>query len=492
METIRCLILGSGPAGYTAAIYAARAGLSPVLYEGLQPGGQLTTTTEVENFPGYPEGVDGNQMMDDMRAQAQRFGAEMRSAIAVKADLSAAPYAVTFDDGSEVRCHTLVIATGATAKYLGLPDEEKYRGQGVSACATCDGFFYRKKNVAVVGGGDTACEEATYLAGLAAKVYLIVRKPFLRASKAMQQKVMENPKIEILFETNTVGLFGTDGVEGAHLVRRKGEPDETPFDIAIDGFFLAIGHHPNSELFTPWVKTDEAGRHTAHRRARCVCRGRRGRPSLPPGHHRRRLGLQGSHRGRTLPHGPRPMNRPFRRSARRRSWSRLLPALALLLLLTSCSSTRRIADIDFAQLVRASQRLGFDIEYKDDHPLYVESASWIGTPYRYGGNDRHGVDCSGLSRHIYRVCYRTDIPRQSQQQYDDCDRHVRKRRLRPGDLVFFRQEGTRRIRRKVNHVGIYMKDGLFLHASSSRGVMVSRLDNPYWRKLWLRGGRYRK
>lgn len=259
METIRCLILGSGPAGYTAAIYAARAGLSPVLYEGLQPGGQLTTTTEVENFPGYPEGVDGNQMMDGMRAQAQRFGAEMRSAIAVKADLSAAPYAVTFDDGSEVRCHTLVIATGATAKYLGLPDEEKYRGQGVSACATCDGFFYRKKNVAVVGGGDTACEEATYLAGLAAKVYLIVRKPFLRASKAMQQKVMENPKIEILFETNTVGFFGTDGVEGAHLVRRKGEPDETPFDIAIDGFFLAIGHHPNSELFTPWVKTDEAG-----------------------------------------------------------------------------------------------------------------------------------------------------------------------------------------------------------------------------------------
>lgn len=186
------------------------------------------------------------------------------------------------------------------------------------------------------------------------------------------------------------------------------------------------------------------------------------------------------------------MSRPVRRSARRRSWPRLLPALALLLLLTSCSSTRRIADIDFAQLVRASQRLGFDIEYKDDHPLYVESASWIGTPYRYGGNDRHGVDCSGLSRHIYRVCYRTDIPRQSQQQYDDCDRHVRKRRLRPGDLVFFRQEGTRRIRRKVNHVGIYMKDGLFLHASSSRGVIVSRLDNPYWRKLWLRGGRYRK
>lgn len=259
METIRCLILGSGPAGYTAAIYAARAGLAPVIYEGLQPGGQLTTTTEVDNFPGYPEGVDGNQMMDDMRAQAIRFGTEIRPAIAVKADLSAAPYTLTFDDGSQVQCQTLIIATGATAKYLGLPDEEKYKGQGVSACATCDGFFYRKKNVAVVGGGDTACEEASYLAGLAAKVYLIVRKPFLRASKAMQEKVMTNPKIEILFETNTEGLFGTDGVEGAHVVYRRGLPDERHYDIAIDGFFLAIGHHPNSELFIPWVKTDEAG-----------------------------------------------------------------------------------------------------------------------------------------------------------------------------------------------------------------------------------------
>ncbi len=259
METIRCLILGSGPAGYTAAIYAARAGLTPILYEGIQPGGQLTTTTEVDNFPGYPEGVDGNQMMDDMRAQAMRFGAVIRPAIAVKADLSHAPYTLTFDDNSQVQCHTLIIATGATAKYLGLPDEEKYKGLGVSACATCDGFFYRKKNVAVVGGGDTACEEASYLAGLAAKVYLIVRKPFLRASKAMQEKVMANPKIEILFETNTEGLFGTDGVEGAHVVYRRGEADERHYDIAIDGFFLAIGHHPNSELFTPWVKTDESG-----------------------------------------------------------------------------------------------------------------------------------------------------------------------------------------------------------------------------------------
>ncbi len=259
METIRCLILGSGPAGYTAAIYAGRAGLAPVVYEGLQPGGQLTTTTEVENFPGYPEGVDANEMMEDIRKQALRYGADIRAHIAVKVDLSAAPYAVTFDDGSEVKCHTLIIATGASAKYLGLSDEEKYRGQGVSACATCDGFFYRKKTVAVVGGGDTACEEATYLAGLASKVYLIVRKDYLRASKAMQQRVFDNPKIEVLFETNTVGLFGEDGVEGAHLVRKKGTPEEETLDIAIDGFFLAIGHKPNSDLFKPWIETDEIG-----------------------------------------------------------------------------------------------------------------------------------------------------------------------------------------------------------------------------------------
>ena len=259
METIRCLILGSGPAGYTAAIYAGRAGITPVVYEGLQPGGQLTTTTEIENFPGYPDGIDENEMMDDLRRQAERFGAEIRSAICTKADLSHAPYQLTFDDGSQVACHTLIIATGASAKYLGLSDEEKYRGQGVSACATCDGFFYRKKRVAVVGGGDTACEEASYLAGLASKVYLIVRKPYLRASKAMQERVLENPKIEVLFETNTVGLFGEDGVQGAHVVYRKGEADERTYDIEIDGFFLAIGHKPNSDLFKPWVETDELG-----------------------------------------------------------------------------------------------------------------------------------------------------------------------------------------------------------------------------------------
>lgn len=259
METLRTLILGSGPAGYTAAIYAGRAGLAPIVYEGLQPGGQLTQTTEIENFPGYPDGVDANEMMDDLKHQAERFGTEVRSAVCVSADLSKHPFTLTFDDGTTVQTHTLIIATGASAKYLGLADEEKYRGQGVSACATCDGFFYRKRTVAVVGGGDTACEEATYLAGLAKKVYLIVRKNHLRASKAMQDRVFNNEKIEVLFECNTIGLFGEDGVEGAHLVRRKGEADEEHFDIAIDGFFLAIGHRPNSELFRGQLELDETG-----------------------------------------------------------------------------------------------------------------------------------------------------------------------------------------------------------------------------------------
>lgn len=259
MEHIRCLIIGSGPAGYTAAIYAGRANLSPVLYEGIQPGGQLTTTTEVENFPGYPEGIEGPDLMEDLRKQAERFGTEFRSAIAVKTDLSKRPYKITFDNDTTVEADTVIIATGATAKYLGLDDEKKYAGMGVSACATCDGFFYRKKTVAVVGGGDTACEEAIYLSGLAAKVYLIVRKPFLRASQIMQERVLENPKIEVLFEHNTEGLFGENGVEGAHVVKRKGEADEQHYDIAIDGFFLAIGHKPNSDIFKPWVKTDEVG-----------------------------------------------------------------------------------------------------------------------------------------------------------------------------------------------------------------------------------------
>lgn len=259
MTHTKMLIIGSGPAGYTAAIYAGRANLEPVLIEGMQPGGQLTTTTEVENFPGFPSGIDAGELMDNMRSQAGRFGCQMIADEVTSADFSGRPYRVTLSDGTEMSADTIVIATGASAKYLGLDDEKKYMGQGVSACATCDGFFYRKKVVAVVGGGDTACEEAIYLAGLASKVYLIVRKPFLRASQIMQDRVMANERIEVLFETNTLGLFGENGVEGAHVVYRKGMPDEHRHDIAIDGFFLAIGHRPNSEVFRPWIDTDETG-----------------------------------------------------------------------------------------------------------------------------------------------------------------------------------------------------------------------------------------
>lgn len=258
-EKVKCLIVGSGPAGYTAAIYAGRANLSPVLYQGLQPGGQLTTTTEVENFPGYPEGIDGPQLMEDLAKQAERFGADLRFGIASAADLSKAPYKITIDEEKVIEADTVIIATGATAKYLGLEDEKKYAGMGVSACATCDGFFYRKKTVAVVGGGDTACEESIYLAGLASKVYLLVRKPFLRASKIMQERVMNHEKIEVLFEHNAVGLFGENGVEGVHVVKRMGEADEKRYDIAIDGFFLAIGHQPNSDIFKPYLDTDKVG-----------------------------------------------------------------------------------------------------------------------------------------------------------------------------------------------------------------------------------------
>lgn len=258
-EHVRCLIVGSGPAGYTAAIYAGRANLNPVEYCGIQTGGQLTQTTVVENFPGYPEGVDGNQMMLDLRKQAERFGVDMREGSIVKADFASQPYVLTTDTGVEIEADTVIIATGASAKYLGLDDEKKYNGQGVSACATCDGFFYRKKTVAVVGGGDTACEDALYLAGLAKKVYLIVRKPFLRASKVMQERVMNAENIEVLFEHNTIGLYGENGVEGAHLVKRRGEADEEKVDIQIDGFFLAIGHKPNSDVFKEWLETDEVG-----------------------------------------------------------------------------------------------------------------------------------------------------------------------------------------------------------------------------------------
>mgnify|MGYP000125250838 FL=1 len=258
-EKVKCLIIGSGPAGYTAAIYTGRANIAPVLYEGLQPGGQLTTTTDVENFPGYPEGISGPQLMEDLRKQAERFGADIRTGIATSADLSKRPYRITIDDEKVIEAETVIISTGATAKYLGLEDEQKYAGMGVSACATCDGFFYRKKTVAVVGGGDTACEEAVYLAGLAKQVYLIVRKPFLRASKIMQARVMNHPNIKVLFEHNAVGLYGENGVEGVHLVKRQGECNEECYDLPIDGFFLAIGHKPNSDIFKDYLDTDEVG-----------------------------------------------------------------------------------------------------------------------------------------------------------------------------------------------------------------------------------------
>ncbi len=256
---IRCLIIGSGAAGYTAAIYASRANLNPVLYEGMQPGGQLITTTEVENFPGYPRGVTGPDLMEDIRNQAIKFGTDIRYGICTVVDFSKAPYKVIIDSEKELLAHTVIIATGASAKYLGLADEKKYAGMGVSACATCDGFFYRKKRVAVVGGGDTACEEALYLAGLCEKVFLLVRKPYLRASKIMQERVFNTKNIEIMFEHQVLGLFGENGVEGVHLVKRQGQPDEEKLDIAIHGFFLGIGHNPNSGIFKPFVKTDEQG-----------------------------------------------------------------------------------------------------------------------------------------------------------------------------------------------------------------------------------------
>ena len=258
-EKVKVLIIGSGPAGYTAAIYAARANLSPVLYEGLQPGGQLTTTTEVENFPGYPSGVTGTELMDDLKKQASRFGTDIRWGIATKTDLSSRPFKITIDGNKIIESQVLIIATGATAKYLGLPDEAKYAGSGVSACATCDGFFYRGKTVAVVGGGDTACEEAIYLSGLANKVYLLVRRNVLRASKVMQERVLNNPKIEVLWEHQPIGLFGNNVVEGAVLLKKKGTPHEEKVTISIDGFFLAIGHQPNSDIFKPYVETDEVG-----------------------------------------------------------------------------------------------------------------------------------------------------------------------------------------------------------------------------------------
>ena len=256
METVKCLIIGGGPAGYTAAIYGARADIAPVLYEGIQPGGQLTTTTEIENYPGFENGIDGTQLMNTMKAQAVRLGADLRNGIVTSADLSERPFKIVVDGEKQIQAETLIIATGAVAKYLGLPSETKFKGLGVSACATCDGFFYRKKTVAVVGGGDTACEEATYLAGLCKKVYMIVRRDVLRASQAMQERVMATENIEILWNCNTQEVLGDEyGVTGARLERKDG----VVFDIALDGFFLAIGHHPNSELFSQWVNVDKEG-----------------------------------------------------------------------------------------------------------------------------------------------------------------------------------------------------------------------------------------
>lgn len=258
-ERTKVLIIGSGPAGYTAAIYTSRAGLKPIVYEGNQPGGQLTQTTEIENFPGYPEGIDGNEMMAQFRSQAERFGARIVNRLISKVDFSERPFRCEDERGEKIIADTVIICTGASAKYLGIADEEKYRGLGVSACATCDGFFYRKKTVAVVGGGDTACEEALYLSTLAKKVYMIVRKDYLRASEVMKLRVAERENIEILFNCNTRGLYGEDGVEGAKIVRHLGTDKEEVFDLPIDGFFLAIGHRPNTEIFKGQIELDNEG-----------------------------------------------------------------------------------------------------------------------------------------------------------------------------------------------------------------------------------------
>jgi thioredoxin reductase (NADPH) len=257
MEKVKVLIIGSGPAGYTAAIYASRAALNPVLYEGPEAGGQLTSTTLIENFPGFAVGIDANELMAAMRAQAVNLGADVRSGIITKADLSKRPFKIVVEDGSELLAETVIIATGASAKYLGLPSESKFKGMGVSACATCDGFFYRKKVVVVVGGGDTACSEAVYLSTLCKKVYMIVRRDEFRASKATQQQVFDRENIEILWNCNTLEVLGDEnGVNGVRLYHNK---EDRKFELPIDGFFLAIGHHPNVELVKEWIELDENG-----------------------------------------------------------------------------------------------------------------------------------------------------------------------------------------------------------------------------------------
>ena len=256
MENIKCLIIGGGPAGYTAAIYAARAGLSPVLYEGLQPGGQLTTTTLVENYPGFSEGVQGPQLMDDMRAQALRLGTDIRLGTVTQVDFSSRPFVVNADGAHEIQARSVIIATGAAARYLGLESESRFRGMGVSACATCDGFFYRGKDVAVVGGGDSACEEAVYLASICRKVYMVIRKPYFAASQAMQRKVASTSNIEVIFRHNTQEILGDDtGVTGMLL---KGE-DGRMRTIDVHGVFMAIGHTPNTEIFRGRIELDDKG-----------------------------------------------------------------------------------------------------------------------------------------------------------------------------------------------------------------------------------------
>jgi len=261
IEHVKCLIIGSGPAGYTAAIYAARADLKPILYEGLQPGGQLTTTTDVENFPGYPDGIDGPTMMEELKAQAARFGTDVRFGIVMEVDLDKRPFKAVVDDGKTIIAETLIIATGATAKYLGLESEERFMGAGVSACATCDGFFYRGKDVVVVGGGDTAAEEATYLANLCKTVHLVHRRDELRASKAMQAKVLRTPNIKIHWFNVVKEIVGTEegfnkAVTGV-IIENVKTGEQTRLDV--DGYFVAIGHKPNSDLFTGVLDMDETG-----------------------------------------------------------------------------------------------------------------------------------------------------------------------------------------------------------------------------------------
>jgi thioredoxin reductase (NADPH) len=257
IEKVECLIIGSGPAGYTAAIYAARADMKPVLYEGLQPGGQLTITTEVENFPGYPDGIQGPEMMELFKKQAVRLGADVRFGMVTSVEFkNGGPQKVIVDGTKEIEAETVIISTGASAKWLGIPSEQRLNGMGVSACAVCDGFFYRGQDVAIVGAGDTACEEASYLAKICSKVYMIVRKDEFKASKAMQNRVLSTPNIEVLFNSETDEILGDNGVEG---VRIKNNVSGELTEFSIKGFFVAIGHHPNTDIFKPYVETDEQG-----------------------------------------------------------------------------------------------------------------------------------------------------------------------------------------------------------------------------------------